>query len=105
MVIVHQTAVTNGAIHDLDFRAKGKPATGGVIFGSGFGWAHDVEMLLVTGSSSLKSPAPEQSHFSQPCTVFCPAGSTNLDRRQRELYSWHPLIRALGSRAGMSLVD
>jgi hypothetical protein len=33
MVVVHQAAVADGAIHDLDFRAEGEPAAGGVVFG------------------------------------------------------------------------
>jgi hypothetical protein len=35
MVIVHQAAVADGAIEDLDFGPVGKPAAGGGVFGFG----------------------------------------------------------------------
>ena len=40
MVVVHQAAVADGAVHDLDFGAEGEPAAGGVVFVGRFGGFH-----------------------------------------------------------------
>ena len=43
MVVVHQAAVADGAIEDLDFGPVGKPAAGGGVFG--FGSFHGCQLV------------------------------------------------------------
>ena len=45
MVVVHQSAVADGAVHDLDFRAVGEPAAGGVVFVGSFGGFHGYQFI------------------------------------------------------------
>ena len=53
MVVVHQAAVADGAVHDLDFGPEGEPAAGGVVFVCGFGGFHVLDDLWLSENTII----------------------------------------------------